>query len=143
MRTLILPIVALLHAFATPALACWIPPPPPMTDEEKAAEAAKRYQEFVERAKSARAIADVRALSNSGINYSSASFEIIRIYQGELGKNRRIKLRTVGASLCGAGGVKRGERGIIIISAEDPKHFNGFLWTDRIELLRKKGLIAD
>lgn len=132
-----------LFALATTesALACSINPPPPMTEAEKAAEIAKTKQEFITSAKSARAIFDVKAITSSGENESHALFEARQICKGKFRKGGVIKLSTIGASLCGAGGVKRREQGIVILSTEDPHLFNGFLWSGDIELLQKEGVL--
>ncbi len=131
--------LALLASGST--LACSINPPPPMTEAEKAVEIAKTKQEFITSAKSARAIFDVKAITSSGENESHALFEVRQIYKGKFRKGGVIRLTTIGSSLCGAGGVKRREQGIIILSPENPHLFNGFLWSGDIELLQKEGVL--
>jgi hypothetical protein len=126
---------------AGPALACSIDIPPPLTETEKAAEIAKRDRDFVESAKSARAIFSVKALTSSGENESHALFEVRHIFKGKFRKGGVLKLKTIGSSLCGAGGVKRRQTGFIILSADEPRLFNGFLWSGNIELLQKEGVL--
>lgn len=140
-RQISLGLVLFALATAEPALACSINPPPPMTEAEKAAEIEKTKQEFIKWAKSARAIFDVKAITSSGENQSHALFEVRQIYKGKFRKGGVIKLTTIGSSLCGAGGVKRREQGIVILSTEDPHLFNGFLWSGDIELLQKEGVL--
>jgi hypothetical protein len=134
-RQISLGIALFILSVSGPALACTIEPPPLMTEAEKAAEIAKTKQEFIMLAKSARAIFDVKAITSSGENESHAPFEVRRIYKGKFRRGGVIKLATIGSSLCGAGGVKRREKGIIILWSSDPLLFNGFLRIENIELL--------
>ena len=140
-RQISLGMALLVLVAAGPAFACSIEPPPPMTQEEKAAEAIKYDRKFVEWAKSARAILEVKAITRSGENESSALFEVRRVFNGRYRKGAALKLKTIGTSLCGAGGVRRRESGIIIISATEPKLFNGFLWSGNIKLLQNEGIL--
>lgn len=124
-----------------PVLACSIAPPPLMTAEEKAAASAKVKQAFIDQAKTAPAILHVRAIRSSGANESNALFEVSRSYQGKSRNGRVLRLKTLGLSLCGAGGVKRREQGIIILSASEPTLFNGFLRSGDIEILQQEGIL--
>jgi hypothetical protein len=141
MKTLLVPLVLFCGCSAQSAYACTIEPPPLMTTEEKAAEQARIKQEFIDRAKSAPVILHVEAVTSSGENESHALFDVRHVYKGKARKGRVIKLRTIGSSLCGAGGVKRRQRGIIILSASEPRLFNGFLWSGDIEILQKEGIL--
>lgn len=112
-----------------------------MTAEQQAEFEKQREQEFVELVRSADAVVEVEALTTSGPNLSQARFKILRVLSGDAKVGSRLKLRTVGGSLCGAGGVKRGEKGIIYISSEDKYLFTGFLSENSLELLAAAGII--
>ena len=112
-----------------------------MTDEERAAESAKRDREFVESARSARAIIEIKARNNTGDYKSGALVDVLRVYKGKVRKGSILKLDTLSSAACGAGGIKRGERGIIILSKSEPKLFTGFLWSGNVELLQKEGIL--
>lgn len=124
-----------------PALACSIEPPPQMTDEERAAESAKRDREFVESARSAHAIIETKARNTSGEYQSGALVDVLRVYKGKMRNGSILKLDTLSSPACGAGGIKRGEGGIIILSKSEPKLFKGFLWSGNVELLHKEGIL--
>jgi hypothetical protein len=141
LRTLRLGLALFAACTASSALACSIEIPPQMTAEERAAEVEKWNREFVEKAKSARAILTVEAITSSGENESSALFEVSKIYKGKHRRGAALKLNTIGTSLCGPGAVKRRERGIIIISREDPRLFNGFVWSEDLKLLVDAGVL--
>lgn len=124
-----------------PALACSIEPPPLMTEAERAAENAKKDREFVESARSARAIIEIKARNTSGEYQSGALVDVLQVYKGKVRKGSILKLDTLSSAACGAGGIKRGERGIIILSKSEPKLFTGFLWSGNVELLQKEGIL--
>lgn len=134
--------VAFLALIASgPALACSIEPPPQMTEAERAAENAKRDREFVESARSARAIIEIKARNTSGEYQSGALVDVLRVYKGKVRKGSILKLDTLSSAACGAGGIKRGERGIIILSKSEPKLFGGFLRSGDVELLQTDGIL--
>jgi hypothetical protein len=135
-------ISALLVALAIPTktTACSIEVRP-MTDEERAVELAEYKREFVKRAKVARGILEVKAITTSGERISGGLFEVRQVYKGKYRKWMTLELKTVPASMCGAGGAKRNERGIIIISADEPKLFRGFLGPNIIKLLQDEGVL--
>ncbi len=141
MKSLLLPIALFCGFSGHTAYACSIEPPLPMTAEEKAAEKVRIKQEFIDHAKSAQAILHVKVITSSGENISHALFEIRQVYKGKARKGSALKLRTIGWSLCGAGGVKRRQQGIIILSASEPRLFNGFLWSGDIEILQQEGIL--
>ncbi|UIP07878.1 hypothetical protein LY632_05640 [Erythrobacter sp. SDW2] len=143
MRFLVPVLLVLAAAFAVPAAACTIPPPPPMTAEEKAALALQKDREFVERVRSAVLVLEVQALTTSGANVSKAKFRILKVLRGDARTGAKLKLRTVDQSLCGAGGVERGERGIIYVTVDQPDLFNGFLSDHHLALLAEAGVVPE
>jgi hypothetical protein len=140
-RQISLGVVFLALLASGPALACDIESPPLMTEEERAAKSAKRDREFVESARSARAIIEIKARNTSGEYQSGALVDVLRVYKGKVRKGSILKLDTLTSAACGAGGIKRGERGIIILSKSEPKLFMGFLWSGNVELLQKEGIL--
>ena len=121
------------------ALACT--PPLQMTDEEQAAENAKGDREFAETARSSRAIIEIKARNTSGEYRSGALVDVLRVYKGKVRKGSILKLDTLSGAACGAGGMKRGERGIIILSRGEPRLFTGFLRSGDVKLLQKEGIL--
>jgi hypothetical protein len=127
MRTLTIGIVLALAATSQSAISCTIAPLPPITGEERTAHFAQLDHDFVERMRSADAVLEVEALTTSGPNRSKARFRVLRVLKGDARVGDRLLLRTLGASLCGPGGVEKDQTGVIYLSKEDPKMFNGFI----------------
>jgi hypothetical protein len=140
-RTLALGMALFAAGTASSAVACSIEPPPQMTAEEQAAEVEKLNWEYVEWAKNAQAILRVEAITSSGENESTALFKVSTVYKGKHRRGAAFKLKTVGVTLCGPGAVKRRERGIIIISREHPRLFNGFVGLGNLKLLVDAGVL--
>lgn len=136
--------IALLALIASgPALACTIEVPPQMTEAEKAAQIVKSDRDFIEYAKSARAIIEIKALNSSGEYNSGNIVEVLRVYKGKVRKGAILQLDTVPSSACGAGGMKRRERGIVILSTSEPKLFQGLLWSGDIKILQNQGVLPE
>ncbi len=137
----ILLVVAALTTAPSTAFACTPQLLPPMTPKEKAAFEQRQIDDFLARARDAKAIVEIRAVSSSGINYSSALIEVRRVLDGKARRGKILRLKTVGSSLCGAGELQRGERGVIFLTKGRQRTFDGFLNDRQIELLRSEGLV--
>lgn len=141
MRMLILPISVSLLVFASPTLACSIPPPPPMTDQEKAAEAEKYRQAFLDRGRNAEAFVRVKALSSSGYGEGTALVKVLKTLHGKTRCGTIIRLKTIDSGMCGWGHLKRGEHGVIILDKARPRYFKGFLEDEEVREYRKAGIL--
>ena len=125
-----------------PALACSVVPRPPMSDEEYAAAHQRYLREWVETTRASIAIVEIRAISTSRPNAPSFLAEVTRSYGGKIRRGTILRFRVVEAAMCGPGGLRKGERGITIISSTDPRVFTGSLTLEEVTLLRSEGIIA-
>ncbi|MFC4293047.1 hypothetical protein ACFOWX_11540 [Sphingorhabdus arenilitoris] len=132
----------LILASSYPGLACSPPPPQSLTDEERIEIEKQQEEDFINFAQNSQAIVEIRALTSSGENFSSMLVEIRKVHFGKAKADKVMKLRTVGDSLCGPGGLKRGQGGYTILKSGRQKTFNGLLGDHQIKLLQKAGLLA-
>ncbi len=121
------------------AAACSPLPPVPMTEEERRIDQAKIEHEFVERARLAKAIVRVVALSTTGENVSRGDLLILEVLHGSARRGKVLRMKTVGTSLCGAGGFAKNDRGFIILN--ETEVFGGFLSPRLVSLLKSADII--
>jgi hypothetical protein len=140
MQKLSIAIFFVLAASSQGTSACTIAPLPPMTVEERSTYFAQLDQQLIDRIRSADAVLEVEALTTSGPNRSKARFRVLRVLKGNTRLGSLLFLRTVGSSLCGPGEVERGQKGIIYLSKEQPKMFNGFIYKGDYDKLREAGM---
>ena len=66
---------------------------------------------------------------------------VVRAYKGHVPIGREYRLRGITESMCGAGDMVAGTRGVIMLNGrEEPVYFPGFLDPLTIEILRRRGL---
>jgi hypothetical protein len=131
---------AIWSAFAsTTAAACSIAP---QTADEQA-ESTKRFdRELVEKAQAPGAsIVQIQVLTTSGANLSSSQVYVRSVLSGKVRSGSIIKLYTTGSSMCGAGELEKGQKGIILLVPGKRRHFDGFVEMRQLELLRRASII--
>jgi hypothetical protein len=122
------------------ASACSVTPQSPITKAELEIQAEQRRAQFVDRTASAEAVVYVQAVSTSGFGRSSARIRVLEVLKGRASKGRVLWLKTTDSGLCGAGGLVKGQKGVIVLGSERPRAFKGFIHPLDLETLRKSGL---
>jgi hypothetical protein len=137
--------IAIAVAFAAQcsatAQACSPLPREQLTPSEAAAKAQLLDHEFVAAAKAAEGILDIQVVSSSDYDNPSAQIRISRVLRGKFRPGQILTLRTVSSVACGAGELGKGQRGVIILSANKLRRFDGFVTKDRLDRLRGAGVI--
>lgn len=124
---------ALLLLPSGPAFACSIP-------EDKRPLEVRRDEFARDSYARARALIEVEAVASSR-GTRPGVVRVVRVLKGPIRRGRMLVLRPVDPSLCGAGGFRRGSRGLILLDRlSGPLDFHGWLPADYLRRLSRLGL---
>lgn len=113
----------------------------PLTAEQEKISKVEGERALIRMARAADAIVEVKVTRSSGVNMSHGTVKVLNILRGKAKQGQRLTLSTMSGNLCGAGTIKKGQRGIILLDAKR-LHFDGFLWPEQIAILEAEGIIA-
>ena len=83
---------------------------------------------FIKWAATVTAIPEVKVIKSSD-ERSLATVKVIRVIRGNVKVGQKLQLRTEHGAMCGAGHLRKGQRGIIIYDTDRIPYFGGFLDT--------------
>lgn len=118
---------------ATPALAC---SPVPRTREPTRQEIERQV---LQSHRLNTALVEIVVTADSS-HERSGTARVVRVYKGPVRVGQEYRMRGLPGSVCGAGDMIRGMRGLIYVGAEPPRWFPGFVPADTLRILRRHGL---
>lgn len=117
---------------ATPALACTLVPRsrlPPQEIERQVLQSHRLNTALVE-----------IVVTADSSHERSGTARVVRVYKGPVRVGQEYRMLGLPGSVCGAGDMIRGMRGLIYVGAEPPRWFPGFVPEDTLRILRRHGL---
>ncbi|HEX8514298.1 MAG TPA: hypothetical protein VF688_14470 [Allosphingosinicella sp.] len=125
--------VALMAVLPRAGLACSIPEDPRPIEEQRDAFARDSYLR-------AKAMVEVVAIEGSR-RHRPGLVRVVRVLKGPVRRGQMLRLRSVDASMCGAGDFERGSRGLILLDRLSGRlTFQGYRQEDYLRRLDRLGL---
>lgn len=117
---------------ATPALACTMLPRAYLKPQEI-------ERQVLQSHRLSSALVEIEVIADSS-HERSGTARVLRVYKGPVRVGQEYRMRGLPGSVCGAGDMIRGMRGLIYVGVEPPSWFPGFVPEDTLRILRRHGL---
>lgn len=117
---------------ATPALACTLVPRAHLTPQAIERQVLQGHRLMT-------ALVEIEVTADS-THERSGTARVVRVYKGPVRVGQEYRMLGLPGSVCGAGDMTRGMRGLIYVGAEPPRWFPGFVAEDTLRILRRHGL---